>query len=88
MILADVNVLVYAHRQDAPRHREYLGWLNQMLSSDAAFGVSDLILSGFLRVVTHPRVFRDPTPLDRALAFATSMRDHPNAVTIASGERH
>jgi len=88
MILADVNVLVYAHRQDALRHHEYLGWWDQVLNSDAAFGVSDLVVSGFLRVVTHPRVFRDPTPLDRALTFATSIRDHPNAVTLAPGERH
>jgi len=82
MVLADVNVLVYA-----PRHREYLDWVDRVLNSDAAFGVSDLVLSGFLRVVTHPRVFRDPTPLDRALTFATSIRDHPNAVTVAPGER-
>ncbi|NWF74091.1 MAG: type II toxin-antitoxin system VapC family toxin [Nitrospirae bacterium] len=88
MVLADVNVLVYAHREDAPRHREYLDWVNRVLNSDAAFGVSDMVLSGFLRVVTHPRVFRDPTPLDRALTFAVSIRDHPNAVTIAPGERH
>jgi toxin-antitoxin system PIN domain toxin len=88
LILPDVNVLVYAHRQDVPRHDEYLGWLTQVLSSDASFGVSDLVVSGFLRVVTHPRVFRDPTPLDRALAFATSIRDHPHAVTLAPGERH
>lgn len=88
MVLADVNVLVYAHRHDAARHHEYLGWLNQVLNSDAAFGVSDLIVSGFLRVVTHPRVFRDPTPLDRALTFATVIRDHPNAVTLVPGERH
>jgi len=88
MVLADVNILVYAHREDAPRHREYLNWVNRVLNSDAAFGVSDLVLSGFLRVVTHPRVFRDPTPLDRALTFAVSIRDHPNAVTLAPGERH
>jgi len=88
LILPDVNVLVYAHRQDALRHHEYLTWLNQVLSSDAAFGVSDLVLSGFLRVVTHPRVFRDPTPLGLAQEFAMAIRDHPNAVTLAPGERH
>lgn len=88
MVLVDVNVLVYAHRQDAPRHSEYFGWLNQALNSDTAFGLSDLVLSAFLRVVTHPRVFRDPTPLDRALTFAASMREHPNAVTLFPGERH
>ena len=88
MVLADVNVLVYAHRQDTPRHHEYLGWLDQVLRSDASFGVCDLVVSGFLRVVTHPRVFRDPTPLERTLTFATSIRDHPNAVTLVPGERH
>ncbi len=88
MVLPDVNVLVYAHRQDALRHHEYLNWLNQVLSSDAAFGVSDLVLSGFLRVATHPRVFRDPTPLGLAQEFAVAIRDHPNAVALTPGERH
>ena len=88
MVLPDVNVLVNAHRQDAPRHHEYLSWLKQVLSSDAAFGVSDLVPSGFLRVVTHPRVFRDPTPLGLALEFVVVIRDHPNAVTVSPGERH
>ncbi|HEX5544407.1 MAG TPA: type II toxin-antitoxin system VapC family toxin [Nitrospira sp.] len=88
MILPDVNVLVYAHRQDSARHSDYRDWLNQMLKSDAAFGVSDLVLSGFLRVVTHPRVFGDPTPLSLAVQFAASLRNHPNAVTLAPAERH
>lgn len=88
MVLPDVNVLIYAHRQDALRHHEYLDWLNAVLGSDAAFGVSDLVLSGFLRVVTHPRIFRDPTPLDVALEFAAAIRDHPNALLLAPGERH
>ena len=83
MVLPDVNVLVYAHRQDALRHQEYLNWLNQVLNSDEAFGISDLVLSGFLRVVTHPRVFRDPTPLSLAQKFVVVIHDHPNAVTVS-----
>ena len=47
MVLADVNILVYAHREDAPRHREYLNWVNRVLNSDAAFGVSDLVAERF-----------------------------------------
>jgi len=74
-------VLVYVHRQDSARHSD---WLNQILSSDATFGVSDLVLSGFLRVVTHPRVFGDPTSLHLALRFAESLRHHPNAVDTHS----
>jgi predicted nucleic acid-binding protein len=60
MILPDVNVLVYAHREDAPKHAAYRGWLEALINGDQAYGMVDLVLSGFLRVVTHPRVF-NPT---------------------------
>lgn len=46
------------------------------------------MLSGFLRVVTHPRVFVQPTPLERALAFCDALRERPNAVVLAPGARH
>lgn len=88
MILPDVNVLVYAHRRDSPRHAEYRAWLEDELSGPAAFGLSDLVLSGFLRIVTHPRVFADPTPLDDALEFVDVLRDRENRVPIAPGPRH
>lgn len=88
MLLADVNVLVYAHREDAVDHVQYREWLEAVLASDAAYGFSELVLSGFVRIVTHPRIFREPTQLDRALAFAGEIRDRPNAVNVAPGPRH
>lgn len=84
----DVNVLVYAHRPEAPRHAEYLEWLDSARTDDEPLGLSDVVLSGFVRIVTHPRVFRDPTPLADALEFATVMRAAPAAVTVAPGPRH
>lgn len=88
MFLVDVNVLVYAHRADAPGHEQHRAWLSELIQSDATYGMSDLVLSGFLRIVTHPRVFRDPTPLETALAFATEVRDRPNCIAVSPGERH
>lgn len=88
MLLVDVNVLVYAHRADTARHERYHDWLRDIVSGDAAYGMSDLVLSGFLRVVTHPRVFRNPTPLDAALAFVAEVRDRPNCVPVSPGLRH
>ena len=88
MQLVDVNVLVYAHREDTPDHRRYREWLETWLDSDAAFGISDVVLSGFLRVVTHPRVFNRPTPIDLALKFAEAIRSRPNCVPVAPGARH
>ncbi len=88
MVLVDVNVLVYAHRTDAPRHKELLRWWNETAGSDQAFGVADLVLSGFLRVVTHPRVFDPPSPLDSALRFVEEVKARANFVEIKPGVRH
>jgi hypothetical protein len=88
VIAVDTNVLVYAHREDAADHARYRAWLEALLASDAAYACSELVLSGFLRIVTHPRIFREPTPLERALAFAGEVRERPNAVAVAPGPRH
>jgi toxin-antitoxin system PIN domain toxin len=88
MILTDLNVLVYAHREDAPKHDAYRQWLEEVINSDQAYGVSDLVLSGFIRVVTHPRVFDPPSSPASALAFAHEIRTQPNAVPIVPGARH
>ena len=88
MILTDINVFVYAHRSDSPGHPAYRDWLEDLINSDQAYGYSDLVLSGFLRVVTHPRVFNPPSSLSSALAFTEIIRNQPNAVQVAPGERH
>jgi hypothetical protein len=88
MRLVDVNVLVYAHRLDAARHQDYADWLRDLLAGEEPYGMSDLVLSGFLRIVTSPKVFRQPTPLATALAFAELLRAQPNCVPVLPGERH
>ena len=88
MRLIDVNVLVYAFRRDTPHHRRYLQWLEDCLGSDEAFGMADLVLAGFLRVGTHPRIFTPPSPLETALRFAREIRAQPNCVEVNPGPRH
>src|SRR5262245_55816022 len=88
MLLPDVNVLVYAHRRDAPNHWPYLSWLEHLLNGDEAYGLSELVLSGFVRVVTHPRIFIPPSSIEDALAFVGELRDRPNCVILAPGPRH
>lgn len=88
MILTDVNVIIYAHRQDCERHTDYREWLERTVDSPEAFGVSELILSSFVRVVTNPRAFPSPTPTDLALKAAERLRERPNCVLLAPGPRH
>jgi toxin-antitoxin system PIN domain toxin len=88
MKLLDVNVLVYAHKAGTERHEEYVEWLRETVGDPAPFGVSELAMSGFVRVVTHPRIFDLPSTLDEAFRFADSLRSRRNAVAIRPGPRH
>lgn len=88
MILLDVNVLVHAHREDSPQHPAYRTWLEGVVNGLQAFAVSDYVLSGFVRVVTHPRVFSPPSTIDEALTFARVIRSQPHCVVIGPGPRH
>jgi len=88
VILLDVNVLVAAHREDAEDHAEVRGWLQSELAAPAGVGVTDLVLSGTLRVVTHPRIFRTPTPLRTALDFVEDFRARDEVHLFAPGPDH
>lgn len=50
--------------------------------------VSDLALTGFLRIVTNPRVTRTPIGIEEAHAATDAIRDHPGVIVLAPGPRH
>jgi toxin-antitoxin system PIN domain toxin len=81
-------VLVYAQRGGTPERDQIGSWLQDVANASAPFGLSTLVLSGTLRVLTHPRVFANPTPLKGALAFIETLRERPNCVEITPGPRH
>jgi hypothetical protein len=84
----DVNILIYAHRPEGRDHDAYRAWLEGARTDVEPLGISDLALSGFLRIVTNPRVFRDPTPLDTAIEFVDALRASPGSLAISPGDRH
>jgi uncharacterized protein len=88
VVLPDVNVLVYAHRKDSVHHDEARRWLETTMASDRAYAYSELVMSAFVRVVTHPRVFDPPSPLAAALEFASEVMAPDHAVLVTPGPRH
>jgi toxin-antitoxin system PIN domain toxin len=88
MVLPDVNVLVYAHRRDSVHHAPCRAWLEGVLAADEAYGMSELVLSGFIRIVTHPKVFSPPSTIKAALAFTAEVMSAEHAVPISPGSRH
>jgi toxin-antitoxin system PIN domain toxin len=88
VIVPDVNVLVYAARPDAPRHAEARAWLERVLSGPEPIGLSELVLSGVVRVLTHPRIFDPPTSRPDAVGFVEALRRQPQVMLLRPGERH
>jgi toxin-antitoxin system PIN domain toxin len=83
MFLMDVNVLVYAHREDTKDHLRYLQWLESVLNGNTTFGYSELVLSGFLRIVTHRKIFEMPSSLSEAIQFANQIRDASTSIQLS-----
>ena len=84
MILPDVNVLVYAYRREAERHDEYAAWLRGVVSGADELALVDVVLTGFVRVVTNPRILAEPAPTSAALAFVDVLRSAPRVRWLAS----
>ena len=88
MILPDVNVLIYAFRQDVPQHAVCRSWLNSVVIGDSRFAVSHLILSAVVRITTSARVYREPSTLEEAVGFCQNLVDQPHCHVVEPGERH
>lgn len=88
MILFDVNVVVYATNADAVDHQRYREWFEQVLDGDAAFGVSDLVHSSYMRIVTNRKILPKPLTLEKAIAVTEQIRTRANCVAIQPGPRH
>lgn len=84
----DVNVLVNACRQDAVHHEVCHAWLDAAVSRREPVGVSELALSGALRILTHPRIFHPPTSIASAAAFIDAVLAQPSVTPLRPGSGH
>lgn len=89
MLLPDVNVLVYAHVEDSiTDHADYASWITRLATGPEPFALSVLVLAGFVRIVTNPRIFDPPSTLDRSIAFVSSLVERPMARIVGPGPDH
>jgi len=88
VILADVNVLLYAFRADAEDHARYKEWLESVVNGPSAYGICPQSLASLVRICTHPRIFSRSSKIEDAFEFSRALLSQPNATVIAPGERH
>lgn len=72
MILIDANILIYAHVSSFAQHARAHNWLDQRLNGPNPVGLPWASVLAFLRLVTNPRVFEHPEPIDDAWRQASA----------------
>jgi toxin-antitoxin system PIN domain toxin len=72
MIIPDINLLIYAYNSEAPQHTAAKLWLESLLNGTTPVGLTWLAISGFIRIMTHPRVLARPMLTEDATRIARS----------------
>jgi toxin-antitoxin system PIN domain toxin len=79
----DTNILVYAHREDSPWHEAASKRLAELAEGRAAWAIPWPCVHEFLAIVTHPRIYHPPSPLESALAQVEAWLESPSLVLLA-----
>jgi toxin-antitoxin system PIN domain toxin len=86
VIAVDTNILVYAHREDSPWHDVARSRLVALAEGMASWAITWPTVHEFLAIVTHPRIYKPPTPLDLALAAVESLLSAPGLTLLGEDE--
>ena len=88
MKLVDANLLLYAVDEASPHHRPAKQWLEDQLSGSETVAFAWVVLLGFVRLATNPRVFESPLAPEEALDLVDSWLDQPAATVVHPTDRH
>jgi hypothetical protein len=86
MIAVDSNLLVYAHREDSPWHNAAYARMVELAEGPAAWAIPWPCIHEFLSIVTHPRIYTPPTPLEKAIGQVEAWLESPNLVLLSESE--
>ena len=84
----DTNILVYAHREDSPFHEAAFRRVAELAEGSAVWAIPWPCIYEFLAIVTHPRIYAPPTPLDRALDQVDAWLESPTLAVLVESAPH
>lgn len=88
MIAVDTNILVYAHRTDAPFHDRARTAIETLASGVREWAVPWPCVHEFFAVVTHPRIYKTATPAETAFAQLRALGALDNLAFIGETDEH
>jgi len=84
----DTNILVYAHRAESEWHSPALAAVAELAESAREWAIPWPCLHEFLAIVTHPRIFRTPTPLELAIGQIDAWLESPSLVVLSENDQY
>jgi toxin-antitoxin system PIN domain toxin len=88
MIAVDTNILVYAHRADSPWHDRARSCVRGLAEGKLPWVIPWPCIHEFLAIVTHPRIYKTPTPVERAIEQIACWLESPSLVVQSESTLH
>lgn len=88
MILPDINLLVYAYNADAPLHSKAKKWWEKLLNQSQPVALPWVVIHGFVRLMTHPRVVERPLRPEVAIRHVRDWIEQPFVQILEPGGTH
>jgi toxin-antitoxin system PIN domain toxin len=88
MIAVDTNILVYAHRAESEWFPASSAIMKQLAESAEPWAIPWPCVHEFLAVITHPRIYKPPTPLPNAIEQVAIWLESPSLRLIAEMRGH
>ncbi|HWP91299.1 MAG TPA: type II toxin-antitoxin system VapC family toxin [Thermodesulfobacteriota bacterium] len=88
MFVVDTNVFIYAIDRKSKEHTQCRTLLETWRKDRLPWYTTWGILYEFLRVSTHPRVFRNPLTLEQAWSLVKAILASPGLRMLSEGENH
>ena len=88
MIIPDINLLLYAYDSSSPFNTKAAAWWRECLSGKETIGMPQVVIFGFIRIGTHPRVFQNPLTPSETAEIVESWLAQPAVQILEGGQDH
>ncbi|CAN5712070.1 type II toxin-antitoxin system VapC family toxin [soil metagenome] len=88
MRIPDVNVLLYASDASSSHHSTARAWVERTLSVTETVGFAIVVVLGFVRITTNPRIVANPITPSDAFEVIAEWLAQPPATVLHPGRRH
>jgi toxin-antitoxin system PIN domain toxin len=88
LIALDSNLLIYAHRRESEAYPAARAHIQDLATGRVPWAIPYPCIHEFIRNVTDPRIYVDPTPLDIALEQVMTWQSAPSVRLLGEGSAH